>query len=155
MQHVFLCQWQSVRLPTIDFHMQAVYEGESSPLLAALNIALLRVMQADMEESHAQGAAQVRGPVRVTTGSRVEPGFVTCVIDLPAQAVPYARLVGLGSGGAVLTTYPTYLNYLLCRLVLVAWPLCLTVASSSLPRCSRRHGHGDMTRAPGVHILTS
>jgi hypothetical protein len=32
-------------------------------VLAALNIALLRVMQADMEESHAQGAAQVRREV--------------------------------------------------------------------------------------------
>jgi hypothetical protein len=38
---------------------QAVYDGQDSLLLGAIHIAMLRLVQADMEESHASGAALV------------------------------------------------------------------------------------------------
>jgi len=40
---------------------QAVFDGQSSPLLATLHIAMMRLVQADMEEWHASGAANVGG----------------------------------------------------------------------------------------------
>lgn len=39
--------------------IEAVVEGESSRLLGEVHVALLRLLQADMEESHATGAIQV------------------------------------------------------------------------------------------------
>jgi DDT domain len=44
---------------TIEELVQAVVEGESNRLLGEVHVALLRLLQADMEESHATGAIQV------------------------------------------------------------------------------------------------
>lgn len=49
-----------VRRPcSVDEVIEAVVEGESSQLLGEIHVALLRLLQADMEESHATGAIQV------------------------------------------------------------------------------------------------
>ncbi|KAL6765089.1 hypothetical protein V8C86DRAFT_1026806 [Haematococcus lacustris] len=45
-------------VPTVDQLAQALHDGDESPLLAAVHIGLLRLMQADMDEAHASGAAQ-------------------------------------------------------------------------------------------------
>eukprot|EP00798_Chlamydomonas_sp_ICE-L_P008199 gene8199-1461_t len=49
-------------LPVIDVNelVSAVALGERSPLLQEVFVALIRVVQADMEEAHATGASQVR-----------------------------------------------------------------------------------------------
>lgn len=49
-----------VRRPcSVDEVIEAVVEGESNRLLGEIHVALLRLLQADMEESHATGAIQV------------------------------------------------------------------------------------------------
>jgi hypothetical protein len=54
------CEGSVVEPPALRWCLpQALLEGASSPLLAALHMALIRVMQADMEEAYASGAAQV------------------------------------------------------------------------------------------------
>lgn len=48
-------------LPKLRVHqlLQALLEGEKSPLLGEIHISMLRIVQADMEEAHATGAMQV------------------------------------------------------------------------------------------------
>lgn len=44
---------------TVDELLQAVVAGDKSRLLGEIHVGLLRLLQADMEESHATGALQV------------------------------------------------------------------------------------------------
>ena len=44
---------------TVDQLLQSLVDGSRSRLLAEVHIAMLRIVQADMEEAHATGAMQV------------------------------------------------------------------------------------------------
>jgi len=54
-----------LQVPAVRALHAALQAGQEEPLLAALHIALMRVVQADMEEAHASGILQVGGGVRV------------------------------------------------------------------------------------------
>ena len=49
-------------MPKLRVHqlLQALLDGEKSCLLGEIHIAMLRIVQADMEEAHATGAMQVK-----------------------------------------------------------------------------------------------
>lgn len=51
---------------TVDQLLQSLVDGSRSRVLAEVHIAMLRIVQADMEEAHATGAMQVLFPILKT-----------------------------------------------------------------------------------------
>jgi len=62
-------------VPVLRLCAQAVFDGQDSLLLGAIHIAMLRLVQADMEEAHASGAASVRGRA---LRAQLEPELLNC-----------------------------------------------------------------------------
>jgi hypothetical protein len=74
-----------LRVPTVGALAAAVAGGQRHPLWAALHVALVRVVQADMEDAHASGVLQVRGSCE-----RGHCSSVACCSSAPSRrrAVP-------------------------------------------------------------------
>ncbi|KAF5834831.1 hypothetical protein DUNSADRAFT_8371 [Dunaliella salina] len=120
--------------PSADQIAQAVHDGQDSLLLGAIHISMLRLVQADMEEAHASGAASVSAAGPGSAGHHFDRAMISAA----------HMLEGCWGWGYDMDSWRAHLNAL-------TWPEVLrqlaVVGTSGSPR--QKQGRG--RRPSNVH----